>query len=151
MNKDLPYSLEDVQETLSYLNDWTDRYQYLIELGEKFTHLDDTYKIPENAVKGCVAQVWMIDSWSGDYDHVFDDVEKSQFYFLADTDSHIVKGLIALLMIIFNGQTAKDILEINVEEIFKTIGLEENLSPNRRNGFFSIVSRIKKRAEDYQQ
>ena len=142
MSTALPETIEAVKENFSYLDDWSDRYQYLIDLGQKLPPLDDSMKTAANRVEGCVSQVWMISRIENDK------TNKSikRFYFIADSDAHIVKGLIALLKIIYDGRPVDEINDIAIAPIFEEIGLSDNLLPNRRNGFFAMVERIKTEA-----
>ena len=132
----LNYTLAELQENFDFMDNWEDKYRYLLELGDKLPEFPEKDKIEKNKVQGCVSQVWMTLKTERD------EMQISRLYFLADSDAHIVKGLIAVLMIIYNGKTPEEVLLIDIREIFKGLGLEENISPNRRNGFFSMVQRL---------
>ena len=119
-------------ENFELFDDWEERYRYLIDLGRALPKMNDDVKIEDNIVRGCTSQVWMTSR-----------VENDRFYFEADSDAHIVRGLIALLMAAYQGKTLADIRQIDIEQIFQEIGLDQHLSPNRRNGFFAMVERIK--------
>lgn len=123
-------------ERFSFFDDWQERYRYIIDLGMKLPPLEDVHKTEENKVRGCMSQVWMIHEVNGDV-----------IQFRADSDSHIVKGLISLLLSLYCDQTAANILALDIEHVFKSIGLDQHLSPNRRNGFYSMVGRIRGVAE----
>ena len=125
-------TLEDLIENFSLFDDWEERYRYLIDLGRTLPKMDDALKIEENLVRGCTSQVWMQP-----------DIKDNTFHFTADSDAHIVRGLIAILDRAYQGQTLSDIPKIDIEGALTQIGLDQNLSPNRRNGFFSMVERIK--------
>ena len=125
-------NLNDVKENFEFFDDWEERYRYLIDLGRKLPALDEKYKTDEYIVRGCTSQVWMVPN-----------VTDGVLTFQADSDAHIVRGLIALIMAAYNGQKISDIPNIDIEETFREIGLDQHLSPNRRNGFFSMVERIK--------
>ena len=124
----------DIEELISnfqFLDSWEEKYRYIIELGENLPQMDESKKTPETKVEGCQSQVW------------FDFSKKAnQFYFTADSDSAIVKGLEAILISLIDGKTAEQIKALNIEDIFAQLGLSEHLSPTRRNGFFSMVNRI---------
>jgi len=121
-------------ENFSLFDDWEDRYRYIIELGDQLPDMPEIYKSDENKVQGCMSQVWM---------HLQKD-DQGRFDFLADSDAMIVKGLIAILKIIYAHKNQADIQDININGIFTELGLDQHLSPNRRNGFYAMVERIKK-------
>ncbi len=125
-------TLDDLKENFALFDDWEERYRYLIDLGRKLPQMDDSLKTDEHFVRGCTSKVWMVP-----------DVKDGRLYFQADSDAHIVRGLVALLMAAYQGQKLEDIKYINIEEAFQEIGLDQHLSPNRRNGFFSMVEKIK--------
>ena len=122
-------------ENFSFLEDWEDRYSYLIELGRNLPPLDEADKNDQTKVEGCMSQVWLKTEIDGDV-----------LTFDGESDAHIVRGLIAVLQIILSGKTKKEIQETDVEAIFKQLGLESHLSPTRRNGFFAMVERIRSEA-----
>ncbi len=127
---DMP-PLEEIQETFALLDDWEDRYAYLIDLGRKLPDFPENYKNECNLVKGCTSQVWMVLK-----------EEEGHLSIQADSDAHIVRGLIALVIATYNNQPVSELTEINMESIFEDLGLSEHLSPNRRNGFFAMVGKI---------
>lgn len=124
-------SLNDLKENFDLFDDWEERYRYLIDLGRKLPQIDDSLKTEEYLVRGCTSQVWLIP-----------EIKDDTLYFQADSDAHIVRGLIAVLVSAYQGQKLSDLKNIDVEAAFKEIGLDQHLSPNRRNGFFSMVERI---------
>ncbi len=125
-------------ENFALLDDWDDRYRYLIDLGRKLPPLPETLKTDANKVRGCMSQVWMVPG------HAAGDPGK--FAFAADSDAHIVKGLIAVLGILFSGRPRHAIAAIDTEDAFKRLGLDQHLSPTRRNGFVAMVAKIKNAA-----
>lgn len=125
-------SLDEIQETFSVLSDWEERYAYLIDLGRKLPEFPDDYKNECNLVKGCTSQVWMVLK-----------TDNNILNIRADSDAHIVRGLIALVIATYNGQKISDVSKINMDQIFTDLGLSDHLSPNRRNGFFAMVERVK--------
>lgn len=127
---DMP-TLNNIQETFAILDDWEDRYAYLIDLGRKLPNFPEDYKKEDNLVKGCTSQVWMVLNEEG-----------GKLMIRADSGAMIVKGLIALVIATYNGQPVSELQNINMEQIFADLGLSEHLSPNRRNGFFAMVGRI---------
>ena len=128
---------EELIENFSYLTDWEDKYRYLIDLGEKLPKLPEELHTDEWKVKGCQSQVWLIPHKT----------EKGEVFFEGDSDAHIVKGLIAVVLTIYNYKSSTEIKQTEIDHIFKTIGLEEHLSPSLRNGLEAMVSKIKYYAE----
>ncbi len=124
---------EELLENFEFLEDWEARYNYLIELGKALPKMEDALKNDQTLVKGCTSRVWM----------VLNTEESGKFSFIADSDAHIVRGLIAILSVIYNRQPSDFIVSFNIEEFFEKLGLGSHLSPNRRNGFFAMVERIK--------
>jgi cysteine desulfuration protein SufE len=129
-------SFEELKDNFALFDDWDDRYSYLIDLGRKLPDLPDEYKTDVTKVRGCMSQVWLVPG--GDKQH---------FAFAADSDSSIVKGLIAVLASLFIGRPAADVAATDAEGEFKNLGLEQHLSPNRRNGFVAMVGRMKDAAK----
>ncbi len=130
---------EDLLENFEFLSDWEDRYAYLIELGKNVQPLDDHLKNENTLVKGCTSQVWLVAETAQ---------SKSGFIsFKADSDAHIVRGLIAILMTVYNDQPVEFIKNFPIDDFFSQLGLASHLSPNRRNGFFAMVGRIKSLAD----
>lgn len=125
-------NLQDLQENFELFDDWEERYRYLIDLGRKLPKMDDALKNDETLVRGCTSQVWLVPK-----------IKDGVLYFQADSDAHIVRGLVALLVAAYQGQKLEDIPKIDIEQTFRDIGLDQHLSPNRRSGFFSMVERIK--------
>ncbi len=125
-------SLDEVVENFSLFDDWEDRYRYLIDLGRTLPHMDDTHKVDQNLVRGCTSRVWLVS-----------EIKDHKFYFEADSDAHIVRGLVAILMAAYNAKTLDEIKNSDVEKAFQTIGLDQHLSANRRSGFFAMVEKIK--------
>ncbi len=126
-------ALPELIENFALFDDWEARYQYLIELGDKVTPMEDALKTPATEVKGCVSKVWL---------HYTKD-SSGRFHFHADSDGKITKGLVYVLLSAYEGKNADEIRAVNIEGEFSKLGLDEHLSPNRRNGFFSMVERIR--------
>lgn len=124
--------LDELKENFELFDNWEDRYRYLIDLGRKLPKLDDALKTEEFIVKGCTSQVWMVPEIRGGH-----------FYFKADSDAHIVRGLIGVLDFVYQGIAVDEIAKIDIRAAFDEIGLSQHLSPNRRNGFFAMVERIR--------
>lgn len=126
-------------QNFEILGNWEERYRYVIDLGRKLPDLDEKYKVEDNRVKGCVSNVWLITRVNDD--------KTPTLEFKADSDAHIVRGLVTILLAIYSGRTAKEILAVDIKDIFQQLDLESHLSPSRSNGFFSMVERIKALAQ----
>jgi len=126
-------TLDDIYDAFEFLDDWEERYRHLIEMGRALPALDEAEQTAANKVEGCMSQVWMVAMQD----------ESGRFHFRADSDAHIVKGLVAILMVAYSGRTAAEIRAIDIDAVFARLGLAQHLSPNRRNGFFAMVGRIK--------
>ena len=132
-----PAPLAEIIENFEFLDDWDDRYRYLIELGRTLAPLPAAAHNETNRVRGCASQVWL-------ETHVDkDDRGAPRLTFLGDSDAHIVRGLVALTLAIFSGQTANAILEADAHAVFDRLGLGAHLTPQRSNGLRSMVERIK--------
>ena len=129
--------IEEIIDNFSTLDDWDDRYRYLIELGRELSPLAETAYSNANKVQGCASQVWLDTSVRPN------GAGGPVLIFAGDSDAHIVRGLIAILFAIFSGKNAKDILSIDALELFQKMGLREHLTPQRSNGFRSMVERIR--------
>ncbi len=128
-------SFAELAENFALFDDWDDRYRYLIDLGRKLPALPDAWKSEATKVRGCMSQVWMVPGHPS--------AEPKNFAFAADSDAHIVKGLIAVLGILFSGQTPEAIAAVDTEAAFRTLGLDQHISPSRRNGLVAMVEKIK--------
>jgi cysteine desulfuration protein SufE len=126
-------NIEELVDNFGFLEDWEDRYAYLIDLGGQLPAMEDSLKTEQSKVRGCMSQVWMVLGWD----------DAGRLTFLADSDAQIVRGLIGVLYVIYAGKTAEEIRDIDVEATFARLGMDQHLSPNRRNGFFSMVERVK--------
>lgn len=131
-------NIEELAETFELLGDWEERYRYLIELGRKLPPMPDAEHDEAHKVRGCMSQVWLA--------HSRVDGPPLRLEFRGDSDAHIVKGLIALLLGLTSGRTPQEILAMDLGEAFSRLGLESHISMNRRNGFYSMVERIKQMA-----
>ena len=128
--------IEEIIDNFAVLDDWDDRYRYLIELGRELPPLPEAAHSDANKVQGCASQVWL-DT------HVRRDLTGGVLNFAGDSDAHIVRGLIAILFAIFSGKPARHILETDALALFERMGLKEHLTPQRSNGFRSMVERIR--------
>ena len=124
--------IDEIIESFALYDDWEDRYTLLIDLGKKLPDFPENMKNDENLVRGCVSRVWMVPK-----------IENGVFTFQGDSDAFIVRGLVGLLHIIYSGQPLANLKMIDIDGIFEKLGLLQNLSPNRRNGVFSMIEKIK--------
>ena len=130
-------SINEIIENFALLDEWDDRYRYIIELGRTLPELPERARVEANKVQGCASQVWMETSLRPD------GKAGPVLSFVGDSDAHIVRGLIAILFALYSGKPAKDILSIDAIALFDRIGLREHLTPQRSNGFRSMVERIR--------
>tara|TARA_Y100001936_G_C15890497_1_gene567714 strand:- start:253 stop:669 length:417 start_codon:yes stop_codon:yes gene_type:complete len=128
-------TIENLQENLiedfSFFDDWTQKYEYMIELSKTLEKMDESLKNDENLIKGCQSKVWL----NADF-------KDGKINFIADSEAIITKGIIAILLMVFNNKTPDEIIKSDVSFIEK-IGLKEHLSPNRANGLYSMIKQIK--------
>jgi cysteine desulfuration protein SufE len=133
-------TIDDIVENFSLLEEWDDRYRYLIELGRTLPPLPEAVRCDANKVQGCASQVWLATrvrpNGAGGPVLAFD----------GDSDAHIVRGLIAVLFALFSGRHAREILSTDAIALFEKLGLREHLTPQRSNGFRSMVERIRRDA-----
>jgi cysteine desulfuration protein SufE len=132
--------IEEIMANFSVLDDWDDRYRYLIELGRELPPLDQSAYNDANKVQGCASQVWLQTNVRPN------GATGPVLIFSGDSDAHIVRGLIAILFAIFSGRSARDILATDALAQFESMGLREHLTPQRSNGFRSMVERIRAEA-----
>jgi cysteine desulfuration protein SufE len=133
-------SIEEIIENFDLLEEWDDRYRYLIELGRTLPPLPDDARNDVNKVRGCASQVWLATSVKPNGS------AGPLLTFVGDSDAHIVRGLIAVLFALYSGKGAKDILATDAIKLFEKLGLREHLTPQRSNGFRSMVDRIQRDA-----
>lgn len=133
-------TLAEIVDNFVYLEDWDDRYRYLIELGRALTPLSETDRTDANRVRGCASQVWLRTHIGRDSAGV------ARLDFFGDSDAHIVRGLVALTLSLFSGRTAADILQTDPQPVFDQLGLSSHLTPQRANGLRAMVDRIKAEA-----
>ena len=132
---------DTIRTDFEYLDEWEDRYRYIIELGRDLEPLEDSERNDQTRVKGCVSQVWLAS-------HVHANAAgEPMLEFKGDSDAHIVRGLIAILFRIYSGRTVREILASDPKDVFHRIGLDEHLSPQRSNGLHAMVQRIRADAE----
>jgi cysteine desulfuration protein SufE len=132
--------IDDIIDGFSLLDQWDDRYRFVIELGRTLAPLPDRLRTDANKVQGCASQVWLAASVESN--------EKSgpALTIVGDSDAHIVRGLVAILLALYSGRHARDILAADAIALFDRLGLREHLTPQRSNGFRSMVERIRAEA-----
>lgn len=126
-------TIEDIAEAFEFFDEWEDRYAFLIELGKKLPPFREEWRRDEYRVRGCTSKVWLV-------------IEKQQdgkSHISADSDADIVRGLIYLLLLVYQDKTPEEIRAYDIEATFATLGLDKHLFPSRRNGFFAMVERVR--------
>ena len=130
--------LAQIIDDFAFLDEWEDRYRYVIELGKALPDLPEDKRISDNKVQGCASQVWLVTHSDGGADPVLT--------FEGDSDAHIVKGLVAIVLATYSGKPASEIARLDALDVFGKIGLVEHLSPQRANGLRSMIKRIRNEA-----
>ena len=130
-----PAAFTEIAENLSYLDDWEDRYRYIIELGQKLPPLAESEKTAVTKVNGCVSQVWLVSERHG-----------RTLTYRGESDAVIVRGLAAILIALYSGRTPEEIAATDAIAIFDELGLREHLSTQRSNGLVAMVNRIRSEA-----
>jgi cysteine desulfuration protein SufE len=129
-------TIDEIRDNFALLDEWDDRYRYVIELGRTLTPMPEAEHSAANKVQGCASQVWLskqIDRSDGE----------PHLKYLGDSDAHIVRGLIAILLTLYSGHTPKDILGTDAIAVFDEFGFREHLTPQRSNGLRAMVERIR--------
>jgi len=127
-----PANIQDMIDDFAFLDDWEDRYMHVIDLGKSLPPLPDGAQIDANKVKGCASQVWLISEQTNGI-----------WTFAGDSDAHIVKGLVAIVLEIFSGRSSAEIAALDANDILSKLGLAEHLSAQRSNGLAAMIGRIK--------
>ncbi len=124
-------TIDELIENFEFLDGWEDKYRYLIDLGNKLEPLPEQYKTDDWKVRGCQSQVWLVP-----------EKKDGKLHFRGDSDAIIVKGLIAVVLMIYNDKSPSEIKSVAVDDIFAKLGLSDHLSPSRRNGLISMTEKI---------
>ena len=135
-------TIDEIRDNFELLEEWDDRYRYVIELGRMLKPLPEEAHSAENKVQGCVSQVWLskqIERGNGG---------EPRLDYLGDSDAHIVRGLIAILLTLYSGQTPKQILATDAIKVFDEFGFRDHLTPQRSNGLRAMVERIRNDARE---
>jgi len=131
-------SIETIRDDFSLLDEWEDRYRYVIELGEQLPPFPESARDDRHRVQGCVSRVWLIADIGEGTD--------PKIRFQGDSDAHIVRGLVAIVLALYSGKQASEIEKIDAEDTLRALGLDEHLTPQRANGLRSMIKRIKQEA-----
>jgi cysteine desulfuration protein SufE len=133
-------SIDTIRDDFAVLDEWEDRYRYIIELGQDLPPFPEAARTDANKISGCVSQVWLGTRRAAGADPVIE--------FVGDSDAHIVRGLVAIMLALFSGRRASEILAIDAEATLRGLGLDEHLTPQRANGLRSMIRRIRREAEE---
>lgn len=125
-------AFEDIADTFDFLDDWEDRYRHVIELGKAMPPLEDAFKVPATKVEGCASQVWLVP-----------EISNGVFRFRGESDAMIVRGLVAILVALYNDVPVAEVLSIDAHAELGRLGLNDHLSAQRSNGVRSMVERIR--------
>jgi len=134
-------SIDDIISDFDVVDDWEDRYRYIIELGKKMPPLPEVYRTDATKVRGCASQVWIHTQSAAD------DRDKTRLSFIGDSDAIIVRGLIAVLLALYTDKTPADILAVDAKGVLAKLGLDSNLSQQRSNGLNAMIERIRADAQ----
>jgi cysteine desulfuration protein SufE len=135
-------TIDEIRDNFVLLDDWDDRYRYVIELGRTLDPMPESEHSAANKVQGCVSQVWL----SKQFDR--SDADAPLLKYLGDSDAHIVRGLIAILLTLYSGRKPQDILATDALAVFDEFGFREHLTPQRSNGLRAMVERIRSDARE---
>lgn len=129
--------IDQLKTTFEMLPDWEERYRFIIDLGRKLEPLEDAERNEATRVRGCMSQVWL----------VADEADDDKLHFRGDSDAHIVRGLIGVLLMIYSDKTPQEIADTDINAIFADLNLEQHITMNRRNGLYSMVETIQRTAQ----
>lgn len=133
-------TFDEIVETFEFLDDWEDRYRHVIDMGKAMPEMDDALKTPTTKVDGCASQVWILPQIKGQGDDAI-------LNFTGSSDAMIVKGLIAILKVLYSGKTVKEVLKIDALGSFARLGLDQHLSAQRSNGLRAMIERLRNVAQ----
>ena len=134
-------AFEEIADTFEFLDDWEDRYRYVIDLGKAMPPLEDAFRVPATKVEGCASQVWILPEIEGSG-------PEAVFRFRGDSDAMIVRGLIAVLGALYNGLGVSEVVKVDAPAELARLGLDDHLSSQRSNGLRAMVARIRKLAAE---
>ena len=130
--------IEELIENFELLGQWEDRYRYIIELGRKIPEFNPEHRVEEYLVRGCQSQVWLVCK-----------KQDALLHFDADSDAHIVRGLLSIILMMYSDKSPDEILKVDAKSVFTELGLDQHLSPSRANGLNSMVQRIQAYAQSH--
>ncbi len=128
--------LAEIRESFEFFDDWEDKYRFILEIGRDLPEMDEGHRIEENLIRGCQSQVWLVH-----------EIEDNKLRFQIDSDAHIVRGLLKILLAAINNLSPSDISKTNLESLFEELGLMAHLSMSRGNGLRAMISKINQIAE----
>ena len=131
-------TINAIRDDFAFLDEWEDKYRYVIELGESLPPFPESARDAAHKVQGCVSQVWLVSELG--------EGPNPQIMFQGDFDAHIVRGLVAIMLALYSGRRASEILSTDAEDLMRSLDLNEHLSPQRANGLRAMVKRIKQDA-----
>ena len=131
-------ALEDLRSAFAFFDSWEEKYRFIIDLGREVAPLPDAMRSEDNLVRGCQSQVWLVATYDADSNHL---------RLAIDSDAHIVRGLIAIVLAAYDGRTPAEILAFDIEALFDELQLLNHLSPTRGNGLRAMVGRVRETAE----
>ena len=131
-------NIEELIENFELLGQWEDRYRYIIELGRKIPEFNPENRVEDYLVRGCQSQVWLAC-----------EQQDALLHFRADSDAHIVRGLLSIILMMYSDKTPEAILQVDAKSVFTELGLDQHLSPSRANGLNSMVQRIQAYAQSH--
>lgn len=129
----LPATLDEIREAFGFFDGWEDKYRFVIDLGKSLPDLDAAFKTEENLVRGCQSQVWLVGRF---------DAASGQLQLALDSDAHIVRGLVAIVLAAYQGRTPAEVTAFDIEGLFKELDLLTHLSASRGNGLRAMVTRV---------
>lgn len=130
MNKTLP-AFSEIADDFAFIDDWDEKYRYIIDLGRQLTPLSDALKSEETRVRGCASQVWLVKK-----------IKDGKLFLSGDSDAAIVKGLVAIVIALFNGKTVSDARSLDARAALEALGLQDHITPQRANGLISMLKKI---------
>lgn len=134
------HDLDEIQESIQFLSDWEDKYSYILELGDSLPGIPESERHPEFLVEGCQSNVWLLTEY---------DSREDILSFQMDSDAHIVRGLIAILLTVYSERSPRDILSFGITDFFDELDLLKHLSPIRGNGLRALIQKIRSVASQY--
>ncbi len=136
----VPMPVEDIEASFELFDDWEDKYRFVIDLGRDLETLDESLRDDDHLVRGCQSQVWL---------HANRSAADGCLYLTLDSDAHIVRGLISIVLAAYQGKKPHAVLEYDIDALFERLDLLKHLSPTRGNGLRAMITRVREAARDY--